>query len=401
MKKLNVLLLTCVAFSATSQIKIFPGGLQSYGSTTSPAYGEKHHFAGKVVVSETASPSSACILLRDNGGTNVSSATSPDYTWLGNDQTGIFHPASNTIGFTVNANEKFRIATYSMLLGSTTDDVGKLAVTADIDKMGIQSWSNYTWNGGTHEKVTVNRNATHAYMLYNTTTGSPVLTCYLDGSGDLWAKNNVTWSDMNLKENINNLSNSLDKIKQLKGVKYNFKESFVGDVSKENELGLIAQDVEKVLPEAVKTNEFGTKGIVYTNIIPVLIEAIKELDKKNAELQNTIGACCSKTSGVNTNQSVNSSENVNLSEDAKSYLKQNNPNPFSKETVIDYNVVETGSAAILIFDMTGKLLKTIPVKVPGKGNITISANDFQPGMYHYSLIVNEKEVDTKRMILTQ
>jgi hypothetical protein len=79
---------------------------------------------------------------------------------------------------------------------------------------------------------------------------------------------------------------------------------------------------------------------------------------------------------------------------------QNKPNPFNKQTVIDYNVVEEGSASILVFDMNGKLLKTIPVKIPGKGSITINANDFNPGMYYYSLIVNDKEVDTKKMILT-
>lgn len=401
MKSLMVILLTCVTLFVTSQIKVFPGGLQSYGSTTSPAYGEKHHFAGDLVVSEAGNTSSGCALLRANGSSNASSAGRPDFTWLGNNNTGIFHPANNTVGFTTNGTEKLRLGTYSLLLGSTTDDVGKLAITADADKMAIQSWSNYSWDGGTHEKVTVNRNLTHAYMLYSTATGSAVLTCYLNGSGDLWAKNNVSWSDRNLKENIDSLPNSLDKIKQLKGVKYNFKASFTGPGLKETELGLVAQDVEQILPEAVKTNEFGMKGIAYHSIIPVLIEAIKDLDRKNTQLQNDINTCCSKAPDGKNNRLINSSENSNSTEEGKSYLAQNKPNPFNKETVIDYNIVESGTAAILVFDMTGKLLKTVPVKIPGKGSITIQASDLQPGMYHYSLIVNDTEIDTKRMILTQ
>ncbi|HRG01226.1 MAG TPA: T9SS type A sorting domain-containing protein [Bacteroidia bacterium] len=79
----------------------------------------------------------------------------------------------------------------------------------------------------------------------------------------------------------------------------------------------------------------------------------------------------------------------------------NKPNPFNKETIIEYNIVETGTASILVFDMNGKLLKTILVKTPGHGSVTINSADLLPGMYYYSLIVNNMEVDTKKMILTQ
>jgi len=51
--------------------------------------------------------------------------------------------------------------------------------------------------------------------------------------------------------------------------------------------------------------------------------------------------------------------------------------------------------------MNGKLLKTILVKTPGHGSVTINSADLLPGMYYYSLIVNNMEVDTKKMILTQ
>ena len=94
--------------SVSAQIKVFPGGLQSYGSTTSPAYGEKHHIAGDLVISEAGNTSSGCALIRANGASNASSASRPDFTWLGDNNTGIFHPSFNIIGLTLGGSEKFR-----------------------------------------------------------------------------------------------------------------------------------------------------------------------------------------------------------------------------------------------------------------------------------------------------
>jgi hypothetical protein len=51
--------------------------------------------------------------------------------------------------------------------------------------------------------------------------------------------------------------------------------------------------------------------------------------------------------------------------------------------------------------MNGKLLKTIPIKIPGKGSVIITSNGLPAGMYYYTLVVNDNEVDTKKMILTQ
>lgn len=400
MKALIVILLTIVTFSVTSQIKVFSGGLQSYGSTTSPAYGEKHHFAGDLVVSETGSTSTGCVLLRANGSTNVSSASRPDYTWLGDNNSGIFHPAYSVIGFTSGGTERMRVTNNGNLLIGTTSEQSSRFLSSATNISAITAISSHSVDNAYCQANYVNRNNTKALSVLNNTSGSYVETYTLKGSGDVWAKSTTNWSDRNLKENIDTLQSSLSKLKQLKGVKYNFKTSFVGTDLTRTELGLIAQDVELIFPEAVNTNENGMKGIMYHSLIPVLIESIKELDRKNSQLQNEVMNCCSKASDEKTNRSIHPVDQNNPEEDTKSYLKQNKPNPFNKETSINYNIVESGSASILIFDMTGKLLKTIPVKIPGKGSILIHASDFQPGMYHYSLIVNDIEIDTKRMIMT-
>ena len=77
-------------------------------------------------------------------------------------------------------------------------------------------------------------------------------------------------SDRSLKENIMPLSGSLDKIIKLQGVSFDWKEG-----GKRN-IGVIAQDVERIYPELVKTNEKGLKSVEYGNLVAPLIEAIKE-----------------------------------------------------------------------------------------------------------------------------
>ncbi len=402
MKKSIALLLTCVAFSATSQINVFSGGTQSYGSSFAPIYGERHHFTGDLIVSEAGNTAGSCVLLRANGTvTNTPSASRPDYTWLGDNGTGFFQAAYNNIGFSIGGTERMRLSGGGNLLLGTASEYNSRFVTSIANNCAIVAIATHTADNAYCQINYVNRNLTKAYSVYNTASGSSE-TFYVKGSGDVWAKSTTHWSDRNLKENIDTLQNSLSKLKQLKGVKYNFKSSNAGTEPLTKELGLIAQDVELVFPEVVNTNDKGIKGIMYHGLIPVLIEAIKELDKKNIQLEKRLNNCCSKSSESINDRKMSFTDNIGAAnEDIKSYMKQNRPNPFNKETVIEYNIVESGTASILVFDMNGKLLKTISVKIPGKGSVTINANDFNPGMYYYSLIVNDDEVDTKKMILTQ
>ncbi|WP_439582345.1 tail fiber domain-containing protein [Dyadobacter bucti] len=87
-------------------------------------------------------------------------------------------------------------------------------------------------------------------------------------------------SDRRLKKGIVPVANSLGQISKLKGYNYHWK-----DASKDQSLqtGLIAQEVEALFPELVKTDEKGMKSVNYVGLIPHLIEAIKELKKENQE----------------------------------------------------------------------------------------------------------------------
>jgi hypothetical protein len=83
-------------------------------------------------------------------------------------------------------------------------------------------------------------------------------------------------SDTSLKENIAPLENPIEKIKMINGVSFNWINQDLGAGS---QIGVLAQEVEQVLPEAVSTNEEGNKMISYASLIPLLIESIKEQQK--------------------------------------------------------------------------------------------------------------------------
>jgi hypothetical protein len=89
-------------------------------------------------------------------------------------------------------------------------------------------------------------------------------------------------SDIRLKENIEPLQNSLEKVMQLNGISFSWK----ADPNKNRSIGFIAQEFEKVIPELVFTNESdGYKGINYAEVSAVLVEAIKELKAENDRLK--------------------------------------------------------------------------------------------------------------------
>ena len=98
-------------------------------------------------------------------------------------------------------------------------------------------------------------------------------------SGIVTAQDFDSLSDINYKENVNTINGALNKVEQLRGVKFDWKES--GNPS----YGVIAQELEQVLPELVHGND--PKTVNYNGIIGVLIEAIKELKAEVKELKNT------------------------------------------------------------------------------------------------------------------
>jgi hypothetical protein len=102
-------------------------------------------------------------------------------------------------------------------------------------------------------------------------------------SGTANAANFNTTSDATLKTNVETLSGSLNAVKSLRGVSFDWLEN--GG----SEIGVIAQEVEAVLPDVVSTNDEGIKSVKYGNMVAVLIEAIKEQQLRIEALEAKLG----------------------------------------------------------------------------------------------------------------
>ena len=224
-------------------------------------------------------------------------------------------------------------------------------------------------------------------------------------------------SDIRYKDNIEEFSKSnsgvLSNIMRLNPISYNYKQIYIesegeidslgtrGMISKtemydekspmfqKKHFGLVAQDLLKIYPDLVYENDNGYLSVNYIEIIPLLIQSIKEL-KEEVDL---LSAASVKPRSATSNDIFD--------DIPRAVLYQNAPNPFTDRTEIKFalpdNVV---NASIFIFNMQGSLLKQIPVNNRQPG-ITINGSELSAGMYLYSLIVDGKEVDTKRMILTK
>ena len=106
-------------------------------------------------------------------------------------------------------------------------------------------------------------------------------------TGEIRATNNITAyysSDQRLKENIVNIPNALDKVMDINGVEFDWSTEYMearggqDDLfNRKHQVGVIAQEVEKVLPEVVADRPDGYKAVRYEQLVPLLIEAIKEL----------------------------------------------------------------------------------------------------------------------------
>jgi hypothetical protein len=105
---------------------------------------------------------------------------------------------------------------------------------------------------------------------------------WMDESGNAHITgNNYNTSDRRLKRDFSSLSNSLTKLSDLNGYHYFWKDSTMDQTL---QTGLVAQEVEAMFPELVKTDDKGFKSVNYTGLIPHLIEAVKELNKRYGQV---------------------------------------------------------------------------------------------------------------------
>ena len=184
------------------------------------------------------------------------------------------------------------VGTGATILDFRGSGISTVTVSAGIATINIIDTSG--GGGGTIGIASTTQNATHYIGFTSITTGdlstlniSDTGLTFNPSTGNLIAGGTVTAnSDEKLKTNIKTIENALDKVLSLRGVEYDRTDT--GD----HQLGVIAQEVERVIPEVVypkSAPDYETKSVAYGNIIGLLIEAIKEQNQKIAELERKLG----------------------------------------------------------------------------------------------------------------
>jgi len=201
------------------------------------------------------------------------------------------------------------------------------------------------------------------------------------------------------------------------------------EIEKTTFSGFLAQEVEQAA-QSVNYDFSGVDkprnanmlyGLRYSEFVVPIVKAMQEqqgtIEKQDStihkqdslikdlqrQVNQVVNNCCSST-GQRTNQNTVDDKKSLISGGiaAEAKLWQNSPNPFNQTTNIKCFVPEQSkTATLLVFDMNGTLRKTIPVNGKSETNVTINAKELIAGMYHYSLIIDGHEIDTKKMILTE
>ena len=199
-------------------------------------------------------------------------------------------------------------------------------------------------------------------------------------------------SDSTLKTEIEKIESALDVVTQLEGVTYSKK----NDPDGPRQSGLIAQEVEKVLPGAVVSNDStGIRLLSYSQIIPYLIEAIKE---QQAELESLRDQISFGSLEITKYNGLSSSHEIDIPGVS---LFQNTPNPFHENTVIRYSIPNGKvNATINVYDLQGSQVRSYHLLNDMNSELIIPGAELTPGIYLYNLIVDSQVIDTKQMILT-
>ncbi len=226
------------------------------------------------------------------------------------------------------------------------------------------------------------------------------LTGFVRANNDLQVLGTFTNpSDGRYKKNVESMTSEItDKLNSLNPTTYNFIEDSPVSASLKNNLqyGVIAQELEEVFPTLVMEDRDGFKTVNYLAFIPMLIQAHKDQQETIESLTAMVNELMAEKK---INESGISGSAPNELDIIDATLSQNAPNPFSEMTTISYTLPATyQNAQLYILDMNGKQERSF---VLDGSPIELSAYSLEAGLYMYSLVIDGKMIDTKKMLLTK
>lgn len=242
-------------------------------------------------------------------------------------------------------------------------------------------------------------------------------------SGDVFTSGDYLGSDEKLKQNIKDFSGAMDIITRLHPRQYEYRRDAnytLMNLPKGIHFGLIAQDVEKLLPNLVKETTFFTaksnpsrseelknmadiefKALNYTELIPVIIKGMQEQQQTIHDLQQTNDQLQQQMNELKQMILASSNSSEATSNTNAAWLLQNAPNPFNQNTTIQcYVQASIKQPRLLVYNAGGQLMKSFSLS-KGMNSVTINAGSLSSGQYSYTLLADGKKVDTKSMVLTK
>lgn len=266
-------------------------------------------------------------------------------------------------------------------------------------------------------------------------TADPTFGYAVYASGNMAYTGSITdVSDRKFKKNIEAFE-ALDRVMQLQPKTYEMKqEAFERmNLASGRRYGFIAQELQEVFPDLVKEQVDATPfadgdslnvepidylGVEYVPMIPILTRAMQEqqvqieeqkdrmgrierenqvLQRENRDLRNRLDQLETLVEQIIQGQGGKGQLNSSKISDAR--LDQNQPNPFGSSTSISHFIpIGIRSAKLEVADAQGRVLKSMVISGRGQGKTMLETDLLSGGIYFYSLILDGKVVDTKRMI---
>jgi hypothetical protein len=323
---------------------------------------------------------------------------------------------SGQVGEAATCTTNYALRAYALANGTTTDNYGLRA--------NARANGTTTNNYGIHAVANGSGAGTHYGIWAEAPGSSPHWAGYFVGRTHCtlgaW-----TSSDENLKTDIADLEGSLEKVLSLEPKSYRYNSSTYGFMGYDDSqhIGLLAQNVESVLPELVAEvthpasyDENGDeinpavdfKAIRYDGLIPVLIAAMKDQQAIIAEqssrldhLETALANCCALP-GNDADQRSGSIDNSQLTDPASERLLTIAPNPFTDRTTVSYTLERGGRAQLLVNSSDGKHLQVLEegVRSEGQYNYTWSTAHLAPGVYYVTLLLDGEPL-VKRAVKVQ
>lgn len=256
--------------------------------------------------------------------------------------------------------------------------------------------------------------------------------------GSVYTFGTYQTSDRKLKKNISEFTRAMDIIAQLKPKRYEFiREGKLATLHlpEGKHYGLIAQELQEVLPELVKEldddltyqqvtdkpvvitaasgkeaiepqkasvektkDNLTIKAVNYTELIPIMIKGLQELNEKNKEIDE-LKAEVAELRKMMLEMKSGRSDVTTLS---SAYVTQNTPNPTRGTTIIGYHVPEGAAMAKLtLVNQKGQILKEVNLTSRGVGQVSLNTAALPSGVYTYTLWIDGQQAASKQLVVAK